>query len=710
MATQAVNNHHNEEFDPDDPETQREMMRPPDIEQDMKEMDRRRRVDVILNSQVFREELERIIESQLNDGYLPASLSALQQVTELLMPGTSSRASRLGHSGPPINDIRGVDGLKYAKGEKLLRCKLASVYRLVDLYGWSMSIYNHITVRVSREQEHFLLNPFGLQYDEVTASSLIKVDLQGNVVDPGSTNFTFNKAGYVLHSAIHAARPDINAVIHLHYGPCVAVSAMKQGLMLCCQESCVLGHISYHDYRGLLVNPEERADIVRNLGPSNKVLILRNHGVVTCGESLEEAFFLMYNLVLACETQIRLAQVGMENIQLLPQETFEEVQKVLRDDAGASVQGLDSKDDKHKPKKWKIWDLEFEARMRMLDNAGFRTGYIYRQPLLRAESSRPRSDVEVPPAVTSHAGQYEEDKWLSPLRKLVQGKRTQDKLNWVNSPNSYQKVEVLESGTMDPKKITKWVQDGVSPNHSTPVKIESHNQFVGVNGGDPGEFKRKQKEMKEVRMKNTISSGPQSLILEGANWDDARRAAQQDNIDGGRVYLGAASKGIIQRDFQHNATVYRSAYAKNPFDGVTEEELIEYRKLIERKQRGENVDIPDKMKHLMIEPMSFNQQDSQDIASPTSPTSPLSDEEDLTDGRGVHRSHSARLALKESNVNGDDKHGTIERGASGADTLSREGSPMKEEKKKKKKGHSLSFFSKRKSKKDKEEQHAMTLN
>ena len=98
-------------------------------------------------------------------------------------------------------------------------------------------------------------------------------------------------------------------------------------------------------------------------------MILRNHGVVTCGESLEEAFFLMYNLVLACETQIRLAQVGMENIQLLPQETFEEVQKVLRDDAGASVQGLDSKDDKHKPKKWKIWDLEFEARMRMLDNA-----------------------------------------------------------------------------------------------------------------------------------------------------------------------------------------------------------------------------------------------------------------------------------------------------------------------------------------------------
>lgn len=136
-------------FDPDDPECQREMMRPPDIEQDMKEMDRRKRVDVILNSQVFREELERIIEGQLNDGYTPASLSALQQVTELLLPqsGRNSTMSRMASSGPPINDIRGIDGLKYAKGEKLFRCKLAAVYRLVELYGWSMGIYNHITVR-----------------------------------------------------------------------------------------------------------------------------------------------------------------------------------------------------------------------------------------------------------------------------------------------------------------------------------------------------------------------------------------------------------------------------------------------------------------------------------------------------------------------------------------------------------------------------------
>lgn len=126
-------------------------LRPVDIEQDVKEMERRKRVDVIMNSQVFREELERIIDGQLNEGYLPASLSALQQVTELLLPANARNgsANRFAHSAIAINDIRGVDGLGFAKGEKLLRCKLAAVYRLVDLNGWSAGIYNHITVIIT---------------------------------------------------------------------------------------------------------------------------------------------------------------------------------------------------------------------------------------------------------------------------------------------------------------------------------------------------------------------------------------------------------------------------------------------------------------------------------------------------------------------------------------------------------------------------------
>lgn len=122
--------------------------KPPDIEQDLKEMERRKRVEMVIKSQLFREELERIIESQINEGYAASSLSALQQVTELLLPHSARNSSltRFGASTIPINDIRGVDAFNYAKEEKLLRCKLAAVYRLVDLYGWSQSIYNHISV------------------------------------------------------------------------------------------------------------------------------------------------------------------------------------------------------------------------------------------------------------------------------------------------------------------------------------------------------------------------------------------------------------------------------------------------------------------------------------------------------------------------------------------------------------------------------------
>lgn len=171
------------------------VQRPPDIEQDMHEMQRRKRVEAVMNSQIFREELERIIDSQLNEGYMPSSLSALQQVTELLLPQSArqSTTARFAQAATPINDIRGIDAFRYAKGEKNLRCKVAAVYRLVDLYGWSAGIYNHITVRLSQDTEHFLLNPFGLQYHEVTASSLLKVDMQGNIVDPGSTSLSFNK-------------------------------------------------------------------------------------------------------------------------------------------------------------------------------------------------------------------------------------------------------------------------------------------------------------------------------------------------------------------------------------------------------------------------------------------------------------------------------------------------------------------------------------
>uniref|UniRef100_A0A1W7RAC3 Protein hu-li tai shao n=1 Tax=Hadrurus spadix TaxID=141984 RepID=A0A1W7RAC3_9SCOR len=705
-------------FDPDDPECQRQMWRPADIDQDMKEMDRRKRVDMIMNSQVFREELERIIESQINEGYLPAGLTALQQVTEILLPHTarSSTAFRSGHCVIPINDIRGVDGLRYTKGEKLLRCKLAAVYRLIDLYGWSENIYNHITVRVSQDQEHFLLNPFGLQYHEITASSLLKVDLQGNVVDPGTTHFSISRAGYVLHSAIHATRPDVKCIIHIHYPPCVAVASSKCGLLYMSQEAAIIGNVSYHDFNGILVNHNEKETITRDLGPVNKVMFLRNHGVIACGESVEQAMFLMNNVVAACEAQIRVMPIGIENIQIISDEARQKVHNAVWCWNNSSLYGKDDSDDKEKAKRLRIWDMEFEAEMRMLDNVGFRTGYIYRHPLIRSELPRQKNDVEVPPSASSAAQYFEDDKWLSPLKKLMDGKKTHDKMRWVNSPNVYQKVEVLETGTTDPKKITKWelqgngdvdswVQEGGSPSHSTPVKIDSPHQFV-PKSGDPGEFKKKQKEIKENRMNAKITAGPQSQLLEGVTWEEIRKMqdASMSGTGDQVVLVGAASKGIIQRDYQHNAMVYKSAYSKNPFDNISDQELEEYKKIVEKKQRGEPVeeDIPDEIKPWLMEPVAVPEH--QEIVSssveeskspPVSPTSPYSDEEGDTA------------------INGEDKLRSVESGGdvSGASRSSKESSPVKEvsgdspkkDKKKKKGLRTPSFLKKKKHKKEKED-------
>ncbi|CAL1265032.1 unnamed protein product [Larinioides sclopetarius] len=745
-------------YDPDDPEDQKQMWRPPDIDQDMKEMERRKRVDMIMNSQVFREELERIIESQINEGYLPANLSALQQVTELLLPNRHSSNIRSGHCVIPINDIRGVDGIRYTKLEKLLRCKLAAVYRLIDLYGWSENIYNHVTVRVSQDQEHFLLNPFGLQYPEVTASSLLKVDMQGNVIDPGSTSFTFNRAGFVLHSAIHACRPDIRCCIHIHHPPVVAVSAMKTGLMSVSQESALIGDVSYHDYQGIVVDTKEREQIARDLGPVNKVLILRNHGVIVCGETIEEALFYLQNLVLACEAQVRLMPIGLDNIQTMSPEARQKVRSLITENQGSVTGRPEGGDEEkeHRVKKFKVWDLEFEAQMRMLDNAGFRTGYLYRYPLIRVEAPRQKNDVEVPPAATSFAQYLEEDKWLRPLKKLMDGKKSQDKLRWVNSPNVYQKVEVLETGTSDPKKITKWVekpdsgendswvQEG-SPSHSTLVKIESPHQFIPKTG-DPNEFKKKQKEMKQNRMHSKITAGPQSSILEGVTWEEIKKMQDAQNASGDQVVLvGAASKGIIQREFQHNAMVYKTAYAKNPFDNISDQDLEEYKKIVEKKQRGEPVedDIPDHIKPLLLEPVLVA--DGQPVSSvqelntpPQSPASPCSDEEVSKSGGSVQRSMSARLSVEAAEeireksfqrrtlserkpkskitadvtLNGEEKLRSAESGeVSAASRSSKESSPVKEvgdespkkDKKKKKGLRTPSFLKKKKHKKEKED-------
>jgi len=562
-----------------DDEEERSKMRPVDIEADVKEMERRKRVEAIMNSQIFREELERVVGDSIRESGTEG-ISALLSDVMNIKNGTPATSCVI-----PINDIRGFDNLGYVKGEKALRCKLAAVYRLIDLNGWTQGIYNHVTARVSQDTEHFLLNPFGMLYNEVTASSLVKVNMQGEIVEEGTTNFGVNQAGFLLHSALHQSRPDVKCIIHLHTPNIVAVSTMKCGLLPLSQEACLIGDVSYHSYNGIIVDTAERDSLANDLGPNNKVMFLQNHGAVCCGRSIEEAYHVCYHTVLACDTQIKMMPFGLENLITIDEETRRKTYEIGQRGGGGTNTAK---------KDWGVGELEFEALMRMLDNTGYRTGYTYQQALERKEAPRLANDVELPPTSSNLGWLMEEDELYkdSPLKGLLaqmaRGAKGDKKGKWVNSPNVYQKVEVLETGTSDPKKITKWVSEG-SPSHSHATKIENNNQFVPVNT-NPKEFKKVQKLMKEGRRLGGVHAGPESKVLDGLSWEEVKNMqdAAPSQVDGyGGMKIGAASKGIIQRDFQHHATVFKSPYAKNPFDSVSNDELEEYKRIIDKKQRGE---------------------------------------------------------------------------------------------------------------------------
>lgn len=186
------------------------------------------------------------------------------------------------------------------------RVDLAACYRLIDLYGMSDLIANHISVRVPGEPDAFLINAYGLLYEEITASSLLKIDHEGNILskpDFGGLDYGVNRAGFVIHSAIHMAKPDVHCVIHTHTWAGMAVSTMECGLLANTQTSMRFAKIGYHDFNGVVLDLAEREALVDSLGDNN-ALILRNHGLLTTGATIPEAFNAMHRLELSCKTQI----------------------------------------------------------------------------------------------------------------------------------------------------------------------------------------------------------------------------------------------------------------------------------------------------------------------------------------------------------------------------------------------------------------------
>ncbi|MBA2527647.1 MAG: class II aldolase/adducin family protein [Pyrinomonadaceae bacterium] len=195
------------------------------------------------------------------------------------------------------------------------RVDLAAAYRLVEYYGWDDLIFTHISARVPGPEHRFLINPYGMMFEEIKASSLVKVDLDGTIVS--ETSYIINPAGFTIHSAVHAAREDALCVMHLHTDHGIAVSAQKDGLLPISQQALFpLASLAYHDYEGLALNDDEKPRLVKDLGTKNN-LILRNHGLLTIGRSAAEAFLSMYILERACRIQI-LAQSGSSELVPVP--------------------------------------------------------------------------------------------------------------------------------------------------------------------------------------------------------------------------------------------------------------------------------------------------------------------------------------------------------------------------------------------------------
>ena len=239
------------------------------------------------------------------------------------------------------------------------RVDLAACYRLIDLYGMSDLIANHVSARVPGEPGHFLINPYGLLYHEMSASSLLKIDLDGMVIAQPPFDYGVNRAGFVIHSAIHRARHDVDCVIHTHTAAGMAVSALDCGLLPLNQTAMRFAHVAYHDYEGVVLDLAEQDRLVADLG-DNDLMILRNHGLLAAGRTIPEAFNLLYQLETSCRAQVQALSGGLDGVRTPPQDVIELTAKVF---APSSLRryGL----------------LEWPAMLRKLDAETRHNGYPY---------------------------------------------------------------------------------------------------------------------------------------------------------------------------------------------------------------------------------------------------------------------------------------------------------------------------------------------
>ncbi|KAI4893174.1 hypothetical protein NFI96_012422 [Prochilodus magdalenae] len=639
----------------------------------------KKRASSILQSPSFREELDVLIQEQMKKGGSSSSLWALRQIADFMATYGSPAALPVSPSTvtmvTPINDLHGHEPGSMVKGERLMRCKLASVHRLLDLYGWAQLTTANLTMRISKEQEHFLVLPDGLAYGEVTASSLdphragmmwvvdhsqhcsdtdvvvvvlvwvvlvwtvrddsssaaaqcsvghplvlhqwaqdaahrtiptgrrptgrcptgrcptgrcptgrcpqdaapqdaapqdaapqdaahrtllcwivlVKVNILGEVVERGSTTLGVDLSAFSLHSAIYSARPDVRCLLHLHTPATAAVSAMKCGLLPLSHEALLVGEVAYYDYNGVMEEEEDRVDLQKSLGPTCKVLVLRNHGIVALGESVEEAFYTIYHIQSACQIQVSAlcCAGGEQNLILLDRTTHKPNPTGTVGWAGSTFGPM------HKSR---LGEHEFEALMRTLDNLGYRTGYAYRFPVL-LERSRTRREVEVPATVTSFS--FEDEGMRSHTRLQPHAQKQQlEKTRWLNTPNTYQKVNQDQAS---PGHRTTWLRtDEITQSSGTAIKIENPNQFVPL-FTNPQEVLETRNKIREQNRQDMKTAGPQSQLLASVITDNSPPSPE-------KVELPSTPE----------------PEPPNPFNELTDQALEEYRKEVQRKQLGQD--------------------------------------------------------------------------------------------------------------------------
>ncbi|XP_041757281.1 beta-adducin isoform X6 [Coregonus clupeaformis] len=518
----------------------------------------KKRVSSLLQSPSFREELDVLIQEQMKKGGSSSNLWALRQLADYMASHGSPAALSASPSSTgmmmvtPINDLHGLEPSSMVKGERLMRCKLASVHRLLDLYGWAQLSHTCLTLRVSKEQEHFLVLPDGLAYGEVTASSLAKVNILGEVVERGSTTLGVDLGSFSLHSAIYSTRPDVRCLVHLHTPATAAVSAMKCGLLPLSHEALLVGEVAYYDYNGLMENEEDRVELQKSLGPTCKVLLLRNHGIVALGESVEEAFYTIYHIQAACQIQVSAlcSAGGEQNLIMLDRSTHKPNAAGTVGWAGSTFGPLT---------KSRLGEHEFEALMRTLDNLGYRTGYAYRFPVL-LERSRTRREVEVP--ATVHSFQFEEE-GVHPLPRQhpYAQRQQQEKTRWLNTPNSY--LRVNQDQASPGHQRTTWLK--TEEMQQGAIKIENSNQFVPL-FTNPQEVLETRNKIRQQNRQDMKTAGPQSQVLAGVITDGS---------------LPSPDPAELAKP---------EPETPNPFNQLTDKELDEYRKEVQRKAEGQTDD------------------------------------------------------------------------------------------------------------------------